>query len=191
VHLSAAATAVIVASEIKQIPNDSQEQSNFPAWTEKRFSEDNGVLGYAGVDFDSALPKIHSGDSGSTSFPKKVYAQYYEPTFTDISKTSDFVPPETSYSVTSKQIYGTTIGGRSSTLGQGSFTAYLVDGISDNLLKLKGADLLFKFFQDRLNSLPYVLCQGVLGVTRTFPAGDQITAACTVSAEEAAVDITA
>ena len=46
-----------------------------------------------------------------------------------------------------------------------------------------------KFFQDRLRT-PFILSQGKLGVSRSFPAGDQVTAACTVSAEEEAVEVT-
>ena len=189
VHLSSAGAGVITDDEIVAIPNSSQEQYNFPAWAEHRFNAENGILGYAGVEFEAALPLIHSDDAGSTTKPKKVYAKYYEPIFTDISKSSDFVPPETSYSVSSKQIYGSAIGATSTSLNQGSFTAYLNDGITDNILKHKGENLFFKFFSDRLKSA-YVLCQGILGVTRSFPAGDQITAACTVSSEEAAENVT-
>ena len=122
--------------------------------------------------------------------PKAVYAQYYEPAFTDVPKSDAFVPPETSNSVSSKQIYGTTLGSSSSSLGQGSFTAYLQDGIADGILALKNMNLFFKFFQNKLNSTPYLVMQGKLGISRAFPAGDQITAACTISAESAAAEVT-
>jgi hypothetical protein len=48
---------------------------------------------------------------------------------------------------------------------------------------------MFKFYQNRDNSTPYILTQGILGISRAFPAGDQISAACTISAEEAAVEV--
>ena len=99
------------------------------------------------------------------------------------------MPPETAFSVSSKQIYGTTLGASSSSLSQGSFTAYLNDGISDGLLAGKGQNLWFKFFQNRLNATPYIIAQGILGISRTFPAGDQIAAACTISAEVAAGEV--
>ncbi|GAF96884.1 unnamed protein product, partial [marine sediment metagenome] len=100
----------------------------------------------------------------------------------------DFVPAETTHSVSSTEIYSGTVGATSKSLGQGSFTAHLADGISDNLLALKDEVLWFKFKQDRLKN-PYVLTQGTLGIARTFPAGASIVAACTISAEEAAVDV--
>jgi hypothetical protein len=36
---------------------------------------------------------------------------------------------------------------------------------------------------------PYILAQGKLGISRTFPAGDQIQAACTISASAAATEV--
>ncbi len=185
VWLSAAAAGVVEATEIKQVIGTHCERYDYPTWEENRFNVANGVIGNAGITFGSALGLIHTG-----AVAKKVYAQYYEPSFTDISKSDAFVPPETSNSVSSKQIYRTTIGSSSSSLGQGSFTAYLTDGISDGILALKNLDLFFKFFQNASNSTPYLLMQGKLGIARTFPAGDQISAACTISAEEAAVEVT-
>ena len=190
VWLSASASEVIAATEIKQVIGTHCERYDYPTWEENRFNVENGVIGYAGITFAAALSKIHSATSPVLAVPKKVYAQYYEPSFTDISKASDFVPPETTHSVSSKQIYGTTIGSSSSSLNQGSFTAYLQDGISDGILGQKNAELFFKFYQNRSNSTPYILMQGKLGISRTFPAGDQITAACTISSEESAVEVT-
>ncbi len=134
------------------------------------------------------MDEIHSDDSGSTTETKPVYAQYYEPSFVEIPNSYDFVPPENSHSVNSTQVYGRTIGSRSSSLGQGSFSALLKDGISDNLLTFKDEVLWFKFFPDR-NETPYLLCQGALGVSRSYPAGDNINASCTISAMEAAEEV--
>jgi hypothetical protein len=189
VWMSSTTSAVIASTEIKQVIGTHQERYDYPTWDVKAFNVENGIIGNAGVEFASALPLIHSATSPVAGAAKAVYAQYYEPSFTDAPRSSDFVPPETSYSVSSKQIYGTTLGSSSSSLGQGSFTAYLTDGISDGLLREKGANLFFKFYQDADVSTPYLLCQGTLGVSRTYPAGDQIQAACTISAEESAVDV--
>lgn len=189
VWLSSAPPAAIVASEIKQVIGAHCERYDYPTWEERRMNVENGVIGNAGVQFASPLPLIHSASSPVSGAAKAVYAQYYEPSFTDISKSDAFVPPETSNAVTSKQIYSATIGGSTSSLGQGSFTAYLTDGISDGILALKNQNLFFRFFQNRLSSLPYLLMQGKLGIARTFPAGDQISAACTISAESAAVEV--
>lgn len=189
VWMSAAATAVIAASEIKQVIGTHCERYDYPSWTVKYSNVESGILGYAGILFDAALPLIHDDSSPWSGLPKKVYAQYYEPSFSDISRSVDFVPPETSHSVSSKQIYGLTLGASSASLNQGAFTAFLTDGISDGILALKNETLFFKFFQDRNNSTPYILMQGILGISRAFPAGDQITAACTISTEEAAVEV--
>lgn len=189
VWMSAAATAVISADEIKQVVGTHCERYDYPTWEQKRANVTGGVIGNAGVLFASALPLIHSEASPVAGVAKQVYAQYYEPSFTDISKCENFIPPETSYSVSSKQIYGRTLGSSSSSLGQGSFTAFLEDGISDGLLSLKGQNLWFKFFQDANNSTPYILTQGTLGIGRSFPAGDHVSAACTVSAETEAEDV--
>ena len=189
VWLSSATPAAIAATEIKQVVGTHCERYDYPTWEEARFNVEAGVIGNAGINFASALPLIHSADSPVVPVPKAVYAQYYEPEFTDVPKSSDFVPPETTHAVSSKQIYGMTLGSSTSSLNQGSFIAYLQDGISDGLLALKNLNLFFKFFQNKLNS-PYLLMQGKFGISRTFPAGDQITAACTISAEAASAEVT-
>jgi hypothetical protein len=185
VHTTSFTPALITADEIKQIVGTHCERYDYPTWEQHRFNVESGIIGNAGIEFSAALPPIHTG-----AVAKAVYAQYYEPAFTDVPKSDSFVPPETTHSVSSKQIYGTTLGSSSSSLNQGSFTAYLEDGISDGILALKNQTLFFKFYQNKLNSTPYLLQQGKLGISRTFPAGDQITAACTVSAEAAAVEVT-
>lgn len=190
VWLSSEVSAAITAAEIKQVVGTHCERYDYPTWEEVRFNVEAGIIGNAGIEFASALPLIHSLASPVVPAAKAVYAQYYEPAFTDVPKSSDFVPPETTHSVSSKQIYGTTLGSSSSSLNQGTFTAYLQDGIADGLLALKNLNLFFKFFQNKLNSTPYLLMQGKLGISRTFPAGDQITAACTISAEAAAAEVT-
>jgi len=189
VWLTSSTPADITTDEIKQVVGTHCERYDYPTWEENRFNVESGVIGNAGITFASALPLIHSATSPVAGAAKAVYAQYYEPSFVDVPKTDAFVPPETAYSVSSKQIYGTTLGSTSSSLNQGSFNAYLTDGISDGLLGLKGEVLFFKFFQNRLNTTPYILAQGTLGITRQFPAGDQIMAACTISAESAAVEV--
>lgn len=191
VWLSASAAGVITAAEIKQVVGTNCERYDFPTWKQKRSNVASGILGNAGILFSAALPLIHSAASPVVPAPKPVYAQYYEPAFADVPRSDAFVPPETTFSLSSKQIYQETLGSSSSSLGQGSFTAYLEDGISDGLLANKGQNLWFKFFQNALNSTPYILAQGTLGISRTFPAGEQITAACTISAETAADDIVA
>ncbi len=166
---------VVAAAEIYQVVGLHRERADFPLYD---INYDAGS-----VTFLDALPEIHTGP-----VPKAVYASYSSPIFADVALASDFVPPETSHSVSSTQVYGTTLGATSSTLGQGAFTAYLANGVADALVTLKNETLWFKFFPDRYATL-YILAQGKLGIARTFPAGDSIQAACTISAASAAVEV--
>ena len=92
--------------------------------------------------------------------------------------------------MSSTQIYGTTLGSTSKSLGQGGFTAYLDDGVTDGLVAQKDALLWFRFTPDRYKT-PYILCQGKLGISRTWPAGDNVKAACTVSSTAASTEFAA
>ena len=175
VRVTTNAAGAVAASEIYQVVGLHTERADFPLWD---VNYDAGSVTFLG-----ALPEIHTGN-----VPKKVYASYASPIFADIALASDFVPPENTHSVSSTQVYGTTLGATASTLGQGSFTAYLSNGVSDALVQLKDQTLWFKFFPDRY-ATPYLLCQGKLGVSRTFPAGDSIQAACTISASAPAVEV--
>lgn len=169
--------AAITASEIYQVVGLHQERYDYPVW--------NTETAQGQITFADSLPTIHTG-----AVTKGVNASYAEPIFSDVQLASDFVPPETSHSVSSTQVYGGTVGSTSSSLGQGSFTARLDDGISDALVKLKNENLWFRFYPDRYKSA-YMLQQGKLGIARTFPAGDSIQAACTVSAESEGVEVEA
>ena len=175
VRVTSNTAALITAAQIFQVPGVHVERADFPL-----FNSDptRGM-----VTFNSAIPAIHTGPTA-----KKVFASYAEPVFAEVALASDFVPPETSYSVSSTQIYGTTLGSSSATLNQGSFTAYLTNGISDPLVSLKGQELFFRFYPDKYQS-EYMLTQGKLGISRTFPAGDQIQFACTISAKQAAQEV--
>ena len=177
VRLSSTAAAPITAADIKQVVGVHQERYDFPIW-ELDYRNGNVV-------FNSALPLIHTA-----SVPKKVFASYAEPIFADVPRGSDYVPVETSHSTSSTQIYGGTIGSTSSTLNQGSFTAYLNDGISDSLVRLKNEFLWFKYFPNKFQS-NYRLDQGKLGISRTFPAGNEIQASCTISPEADGADVAA
>jgi len=172
VRMSDGTAALITATEILQIPGTSQERYDYPVWSEDQFA--------GTITFASALPAIHVG---SPATYKAVYAQVYEPVFADIEPVVDFIPPENSHSVSSTQVYGGTVGATSSSLGQGSFSCFLKDGVTDSLINQKDEILFFKFYPDR-NKAPYLLCQGKLGISRTFPAGDNIKASCTISATQ-------
>ena len=177
VRLAGTTAAPVTAADIKQVVGVHQERYDFPIW-EVDYRNGNVV-------FNSALPLIHTA-----TVPKKVFASYAEPIFADVPRGTDYVPAETSHSTSSTQIYGITIGTTSSTLNQGSFTAFLNDGISDSLVRLKNEFLWFKFFPNKFQS-NYRLDQGKLGIARTFPAGDEIQASCTISPESDGSDVAA
>lgn len=175
VRTTSVTAAKVTSAEIFAVVGTHTERADYPLYD----------INYSAgsVTFLAALPEIHTG-----TLPKRVYASFAAPIFSDVQLASDFVPPETTHSVTSTQVYGTTLGSTSATLNQGSFTAYLQDGVADGLVQLKNQDLWFKFYPDRYKS-PYLLTQGKLGVSRTFPAGDNIQAACTISATERATEV--
>jgi hypothetical protein len=175
VRVTTSANAPVTESQVFTVVGLHVERYDSPIWTENNAT--------ASMEFSSPLPLIHTGDE-----PKGVFASFADPVFTDIQLASDFVPPENSYSVSSTQIYGTTLGSSSASLGQGSFTAYLTDGISDPLVALSGEDLWFKFYPNRYQS-NHILAQGKLGISRTFPAADNIQASCTISASRAATGV--
>ena len=183
IHISDKTSAPIDADEIKQVPGIHREMYSYPTWVENRINVENSVMGYAGIKFNAALPLIHSDDSGSTTATKKVYASYYTPEFAEIPNAYDFVRPATSYTVNSTQVYGGTVGSASRSLGGGSFSFSCRDGITDSLFAEEGSNLWFKFRPHRLKT-PAIYCQGILGIKESFPAGDAISAECTISAEQ-------
>ncbi len=189
VHFDTVAAAAVVADEIRQVVGTHVERFDYPTWIIEPFDVESGIIGFAGVTFNSALAGIHSEDAGSTIAGKLVYVNYYEPSFAEVPQSVDFVRPGDTHSVSSKQIYGGTLGSSSASLGAGSFTAYLLDGVTDGFLLYEGQILMFKFFPDRLKS-EYILCQGKLGITESYPADDNISVAATIAAETAGVRVT-
>jgi len=173
--------AAVLTSEIYQVPGQSQERYDYPLWEENFGPNQAGTREGGSITFLSALPDDHVG-----TLPKGVYASYSDPIFAEMRPVSDFVPPENSHSVSSTQVYQQTIGSRSSSIGQGSFTKYMKTGYNDEVLKLKEYILWFKFFPDKYKT-GYVLCQGKLGVTCSYPADGSMVANCTISADEVAI----
>ncbi len=175
VRVTSSTAAVVTAAQIFNVSGLHLERADDPLFT---INYESGR-----VTMLAPLPKIHTGPTA-----RGVFASYASPIYADIPLASDFVPPETSYAVTSTQVYGTTIGSTSATLQQGTFTAYLNNGVNDPIVQLKGQDLWFRFYPDRYQSF-HLLAQGKLGINRTFPAGDSLAAACTISASRAAIEV--
>jgi hypothetical protein len=187
VRVAASADGAILSSEIFQNDGDHVERFNYPLCsTIKNLGEGlkaaSAAKKNAFVEFASALPAVHTG-----SLAKGVYIQFYAPVFQDLGRVFDFVPAETSHGVSSKEYYRGSVASVTESIGQGSFTALLDDAIQDLIVSEKNEVLTLKYFPDQ-NRSPYILTQGKLGIKRSFPAGDQIQAAVTVSAEEASVE---
>jgi hypothetical protein len=174
VRLNTITSAPITADEIFAVPNVHLERYDYPIWEEDKAT--------GSALFAAALPLIHTG-----SVSKKVYASYAEPVFAQIGFANDFTAPEETYSSSSTQVYGGTVGSSSKSLAAGGFTAYLKDGISDALLNLKGKNIWFRFKSDKY-SAAHILCQGILGIARTFPVAGNISAKCTISPEKPAIN---
>lgn len=177
--------APIAAAEIFAVIGTHKEMYSYPLWNIRFGEVENGALGYAGVDFLDTLPLIHTGPTA-----KQVYVQWYEPSFVEVNNASDVKLPEKTHSTSSTQVYNNVINSVSSSLGQGSFTVQLEDGLSDPIVQVRDQKLWFRFYPDRYKSA-YSLFQGKLGVARNFPPGSNINAACTISAATEALDVIA
>lgn len=168
------AAGIIASGEIFQTIGTHLEKADFPGFTVNNFG--------GSVTFDSTLPDIHTGNVA-----KGVSASYAEPIFLEQRFANDFVPAETSWSVSSEQVYGATVGTSSSSLGQGSFTAILNDGITDGIVGRKNENLWFRFYQDKYKTA-HILTQGKLGLGRTFGASDNPKVSCTISSDSESIE---
>ena len=176
VRLSTNTDAAITAGQIFAVPGLHVEMASYPVYEID--------YGRGEVVFAETLPLIHTG-----SVPKLVYAKGSTPLFSPIPQTSDWTPAEATYSVTSTDTYDGPVGSASSSLGQASFTAQLKDGITDNFLAQKGSTIWVEFRPDRDKSVPRQLTQGVLGISRSFPAGGgNFNASCTLTSRVESLD---
>ncbi len=179
VRTTTSTAAVLTPGQIYAVPGLHVERSDYPVY----------AINYAAghVTFATALSKIHTGSKA-----KLVYIKGASPLFAQIPYTSDWKPAEATYSISSTNTYDGPVGSSSSALGQASFTAVLKNGITDGLLSQRGKNIWIEFRPDRDKTLPKQLTQGVLGVSRTFPAGGgNFSAACTLTPTEQTVDVTA
>lgn len=186
VRVTASTAAAIASSEIFQTVGTHAERFDYPVWSENNIGNGDSAATAgeknAHIKFAAALPAIHT-----TAARKKVYAQVYTPTFSEVPRAVNFVPPDNTHSVNSTQIYQGTLASQSSTLGQGSFTSYGADGVTDGLIVEQDNVLTFRFYPDK-DSAPYILCQGKLGVSRAYPPDNQIELSCTISSETKAAN---
>lgn len=175
VRVTSNTAAAITAAQIFAVVGVHVEAANYPLWDVN--------YGEGSITFLAALPSIHTG-----SVPKGVYASYYAPIWGDVQLANDFKPPETTHSVSSTQVFGATIGSSSETLGQGSFVAYLENGVTDALVAQINELIWFRFYPDRTKT-PHLLMQGTLGMGRSYKAGERTQASCTISANSPAIEV--
>jgi len=173
VRFTATAAAVVSTSEIYQVVGVHQERYDYPVYQPDYI---NGKITFA-----AALPLSHTG-----SVTKLVYARVATPIFAGISNARDWVPAETTNSVSSESYYDGVVGSASSSLGQASFTAALSDGTTDGIISKVGQNLLFRF-KPSSNGSAYQLTQGILGITRTFGVKASPVGTFSISPQQATV----
>jgi len=148
--------APVLASEIKQISGDSREGYNTPTGEIEYARVEDGVLGYAGYTFKSALPTIHTGDT-----TKAVYMTGWEENFVTWSGARNFVPqylePTSSTEVFYEDITRTS---DSSSLTNGTFEWGYVDAVIDPEWKAMGGKVWFKYYQETSNTW-FLAYQGI------------------------------
>jgi hypothetical protein len=170
VRLNSSTAAAIKATEIFDLVNRHTEKADFPV---PEVDYINGA-----VEFSSVLPKIHTGD-----LPKGVHASFATPEFIEAFDAYDFVPSETGYSSSSTQTYSRVKNSRSKSLSNATFSILLKDGITDTLVGKQGENIYFRFYPDQFKTYN-IIEQGVFSIARTFPAGGDITASCTINVDE-------
>lgn len=186
VRVTTSAAGAIAETEIFQAVGVHNEYSNVPSWDINAVGDgdqdaETTARQTAHIVFSSALPQIH------TSGSKPVYGQVYVPVFTDVARAVDYVPSEYSFSGSSEDYYGGAVNSASRSLSQASFAAMLSDGVTDEVLRRKNKTTTVKFYPDR-NKSPYMLMQGKVGITRSYPTASQNRAEFTVTTEKPAAD---
>ena len=188
IRTTASTAAAIAAAEIYQVVGTHTERADYPTHEVNNIGDgdqaDTSAEKNCHVKFASANPLIHTG-----SVARYVYTQYYTPQFSDLGRAKDFSPAEETHSVSSEQVYGGTVGSSSKSLGAGGFSAVLADGVTGTLENLKDEICTVKFFPDE-NKSPYILTQGTIGLSRTFPADNHPQATVTIAAETKSANFT-
>jgi len=178
--------AVVLASEIKESPQaGTQERSLFPAVQVFNFGEgldaNTTATKFAYAKFASVIPTIHGATANAAATDEKpVYGQWYDPVFTLLEGTVDFAEPNETPGTTSVQLHRTTRGGTTQTLNAGSFTIYMEDGITDDIMRLRGKEVLTKYKQN-IDADPFVLSLNVLGIPVTRPVDNDPQGAVTLA----------
>jgi len=105
VRVTASTSAAVTSDEIFQVVGTHTERWDYPNWDEYNLGNgenaDTSAEQNAHIKFNSALPDIHTG-----SLLKRVFIKYYAPIFSKVQRAIDFVPAETTHSISSEDYYG-------------------------------------------------------------------------------------
>jgi len=185
-------SAVIAAGEIFQDANVHAEYAAYPIAEVfpigKGDYADTAAEKNAHIKLNAALPLAHTG-----SVAKRIYLKYYSPNFTTMPKTADFSAAEVSVSKSSESLYeGSGVSGaigsmKADSIGDCSFTVFAENGVTDGIVRERNEVITVKFFPDA-NKSPYLLTQGMLGINRVFPAGEQNKIEATLYCEQPSVE---
>lgn len=192
VRMTSTGSAVFTASEIAQVIGQHTETYDYPAFELNPIGEGKNASAAAKknafAEFAEALPEIHTG-----SLPKAVFIKYYTPSLATLPKTADFVPAEVGITKSSETYYEGAGGSgaigsmKADSVGDVTFTVLAGDGVTDAVLVEKNQMVTVKFFPDS-NKTPFILSQGLLGVGRAFPSGEQIKINCTVYCSQPSIE---
>lgn len=178
--------APLTESQIYQTANTYQDRSNYPVVKKVShlgMGRDATVAAKknAYVEFNAALEDKYTGD-----IPKGVYITANSvTTFSDVSNTYDFVPNTESFGQGSQSTYdGLTSFETDPTLNQGSFSAVVVDGITDPVSQSTGQIETFRFYPDEDNA-SYFVQQSKVGQTPSYPTSGAKTIAVTLTGDAA------
>ena len=172
-------SAPVAAEEIFQLVGVHRERFDFPGWETYTVPSRDGTIAGGSMQFVAALGDTHIAS------PKHIYAHYAEPSFTQLNPISNFSPPTRTHSLTSVPIYGGALGIWSTSLTQGSFSIYLINGVSDWVFGLQDTIATLRFCPDMYGACMTV--QGMCSVKATFPAGQLAVATVTLTCVDGAI----
>lgn len=173
VHLTSTVAAPIADSEIKELINVHREDAFSPGYT---VDYDAGE-----ITFTEALMANHT-----SSAAKPVYAEYYNPVFSEQINCADFVPPVNSATISSTSVYNGAIASESISVNQGNLTIFPTNPITDAVTNLDNNIIWLKWYPRR-TAAPHYKVQGRFNMTPSLPADDNMSFACTISSSTAAL----
>jgi hypothetical protein len=178
VRFTSHTAAPVLASEIKQIPNDSREMAKSPGFDIDYARVVAGTLDYPGVTMRSALRAIHTGN-----ITAKVYLTGYEAAFAEWNNANNVQFQGESISSTSRETYSGTSSYTSSEVSDGSFE-WDCNSITDDpewsVLGGKDAKIWLQLYETR-TATSYLACQAVVSGVPTVPSSGPTTVSMTLS----------